>query len=115
MSTPAEGQDIVPVVANSDLPDNAVLLDVRTGEEWSLGRAPDSLCIPHDQVAERLEEVPETDPVLVVCRDGRKSREVAAFLRGRGRNAVSVDGGMLQWAASNRPLSHDGPGAPEVH
>lgn len=110
----ADGQAAVPEVVNAELPDNAVLLDVRTDQEWAAGRAPHAIHIPRDQLEERLSEVPDADPLYVVCRNGDLSTQAAAFLREHGRDAVSVRGGMLEWRMSNRPMSHDGPGIPDV-
>ena len=55
--------------------------------------------------------MPAADPLLVVCRVGARSEQVAAWLRGQGRDAHNLTGGLLSWAAAGRPLVTDA-GAP---
>lgn len=104
----------VPVVAVNDLPADAVLLDVREPDEWAAGHAPDAHHLPMGEVATRLDEVPATDPVYVVCRSGARSARVVAFLTQQGRSAVNVEGGMQAWAAAGRPVVADGDAEPDV-
>jgi rhodanese-related sulfurtransferase len=74
------------------------LLDVR--EDWELGvaRAPDVIHIPMGQIAGRLEEIERGKPVVVLCRSGRRSLEVARFLQQNGFDAVNLAGGILAWS-----------------
>ncbi|NNG37016.1 rhodanese-like domain-containing protein [Nakamurella aerolata] len=91
----------------TDLPAGAALLDVREDDEWQAGHAPQAVHIPLPQLAERLDEVPEGDPVYVVCRSGGRSARATAFLNANGWDAVNVAGGMSAWAAAGRPLTAD--------
>lgn len=104
----------LPVV---NLPDGAVLLDVREDDEWVAGHAPDAVHVPMGQVPQRLEEiaaaVPDR-PVPVVCRSGTRSAQVTAYLSGIGLDAVNVDGGMQSWAAAGRPLVAETSAPPTV-
>ena len=52
----------------------------------------------------RIAELPDADPLYVVCRSGGRSARVVAFLAGQGYPAVNVDGGMQSWAAQGRPI-----------
>jgi rhodanese-related sulfurtransferase len=90
--TPAE------FVARRQSGDNLTLLDVR--EEWELGVAsvPDVLHIPMGQVADRVGEIGRDKPVVVLCRSGRRSLEVAKFLKQSGFDAVNLAGGILAWS-----------------
>lgn len=90
------------------LPDGAVLLDVREDDEWQAGHAPQAVHIPMTQLQQRLSEVPDGDPIYVVCRSGGRSARSAAFLNDNGWDAVNVAGGMSAWAAAGRPLATDG-------
>lgn len=94
----------VPAVRVDDLPQNAVLLDVREDDEWSAGHAPEARHVPMSQLTGRLDEVPEADPLYVICRSGGRSARVVAFLSQQGVSAVNVAGGMQSWAAAGRPL-----------
>lgn len=97
----------VPAVDIADLPADAVLLDVREPDEWAAGHAPDARHLPMSQLTARLDEVPDTDPLYVVCRSGGRSARVVAFLTQEGRPAVNVEGGMQAWAAAGRPMVAD--------
>jgi len=74
------------------------LLDVR--EDWELGVAsvPNILHIPMGQVAERIDEIDRNQEVVVLCRSGRRSLEVAKFLQQNGFQAVNLAGGILAWS-----------------
>jgi rhodanese-related sulfurtransferase len=97
----------VPAVSVANLPEDAVLLDVRENDEWAAGHAPRAVHVPMGQVAQRLEELATTfpdGPVHVVCRSGGRSSRVTAYLTQAGWHAVNVEGGMRAWAAAGRPM-----------
>ena len=67
-------QPNVPVVSVSDLPDDAVMVDVRERNEWRAGHAPDAVLIPMGDLPSQIEELPLGDgPLAVVCRSGNRS------------------------------------------
>ena len=78
--------------------EDLTLLDVR--EDWELGVASvaDIQHIPMGQVADRLNEISRDKPVVVLCRSGRRSLEVAKFLQQNGFDAVNLAGGILAWS-----------------
>ena len=78
------------------------LLDVRTDEEWASGRIPGSLHVPMDQVVSRLDEI--GDQTVVVCAVGGRSARVTQYLRGQGRAALNLEGGVHGWAAGGGPI-----------
>ena len=92
--------EITPVefVARRDRGEVLTLLDVR--EEWELGVAsvPGVVHIPMGDVAERLGELDRGTEVIVLCRSGRRSLEVARFLQQNGFRAVNLAGGILAWS-----------------
>jgi rhodanese-related sulfurtransferase len=82
-----------------------VLLDVRNPPEVAAdGAIEGSLMIPMDQLPSRLVEIPPDREVVAVCARGMRSFNVASWLRGQGRNAVSLRGGIDQWKALGFPL-----------
>ena len=100
----------VPAVVVTDIPERAVLLDVRENDEWVAGHAPGAVHVPMGQVAQRLDELTTAFPdrsVHVVCRSGGRSARVTAYLKQAGWDAVNVDGGMRAWAAAGRPMVTD--------
>jgi rhodanese-related sulfurtransferase len=88
----------------AELPEHAVVLDVREPREWEAGHAPGALHIPLGELAGRLGELPADAPVYAVCRGGGRSSRATAFLNANGWDAVNVGGGMAGWAAAGRPL-----------
>ena len=104
----------VPAIAVADLPADAVLLDVRETEEWVAGHAPGARHLPMSELTGRMPEVPDDDPLFVVCRSGARSARVVAFLSGHGYPAVNVDGGMQSWATQGRAVVAEGGGRPEI-
>ena len=97
----------VPTVALSGVPDplpeGLSVLDVREPVEWAHGHVEGSVHIPMAEVPTRLEEVPDGQ-VLVVCKVGARSARVAGYLVQQGRDAVNLDGGLLDWEAAGRAL-----------
>lgn len=103
----------VPSVAVADLPADPVLLDVREIDEWNAGHAPTAQHLPMSELAARAAEVPQEDPLYVVCRSGARSARVVAFLGQQGFPAVNVEGGMQAWAGAGRALAAEG-GTPQI-
>lgn len=107
----------VPAVLVADVPERAVLLDVRENDEWAAGHAPGAVHVPMGQVVQRLDELTTAfseRPVHVVCRSGGRSAQVTAYLKQAGWDAVNVDGGMRAWAAAGRPMVAESNAAPRV-
>jgi rhodanese-related sulfurtransferase len=85
-------------VARRERGDALTLLDVR--EDWELGVAsvPNVVHIPMGQVADRLQELDRNTEIVVLCRSGRRSLEVAKFLQQNGYKTVNLAGGILAWS-----------------
>lgn len=101
----------VPAVGVNELPDDAVLLDVREADEWAAGHAPTAQHIPMSELTARLGELPDADPLYVICRSGGRSARVVAYLTQQGHSAINVDGGMQAWQLAGRPMVAEVPGA----
>jgi rhodanese-related sulfurtransferase len=104
----------VPTVPAAEVPEDAVLLDVREDGEWVAGHAEGATHIPMGDVPARLDDVPDGDPVYVVCRSGGRSARVTAWLNQNGYDAVNVGGGMGEWEAAGRPLVSETGAPPTV-
>jgi rhodanese-related sulfurtransferase len=85
------------------LPDGLAVLDVREPVEWAHGHVEGAVHIPLMELVERIEEVPDAQ-LLVVCKVGARSAHAAAYLVQLGRDAVNLDGGLLDWEAAGRSL-----------
>ncbi|TDT29111.1 rhodanese-like domain-containing protein [Naumannella halotolerans] len=78
------------------------LLDVRTQAEWDEAHVEGATHIPLDQLTERVGEV--GPQVVAMCRSGGRSAQATAFLNHSGKEAVNLDGGILEWAAQGKPV-----------
>jgi rhodanese-related sulfurtransferase len=84
---------------------DVVILDVRTPEEYKAGRIPGITLIPMDEVPNRLAEIPKDKPVIVTCRTGNRSSQVAKYLREQGyTNIHNMEGGIVAWEAAGYPV-----------
>lgn len=68
----------------------ALLIDVRTPEEFAAGHLPGSRNIPLDRIAGA--EVESGRPLFVYCRSGARSSQACALLRRRGYQAANIGG-----------------------
>jgi rhodanese-related sulfurtransferase len=81
------------------------LLDVRTQEEWDEFHAPNTTLIPLDQLESRLGELPEDEPIVVVCRSGNRSQAGRDILLNNGYEpATSMEGGLNAWRDAGYPI-----------
>lgn len=79
----------------------AFILDVRQPEEWEQVHIPGAVLIPLGELPNRIQEVPQDQRVVVVCRSGNRSAQAADLLRSKGYDLVSsMAGGMNQWGAA---------------
>ena len=97
---------------SADVPADATILDVREDDEWTAGHVEGSTHVPLSELPGRADDVPASDPLVVVCRVGGRSAQVTAWLRQQGREAVNLAGGLEAWQAAGKPLVTDagGPG-----
>ena len=97
----------VPTVAVSGVPDplpeGLAVLDVREDVEWAHGHIEGALHIALGDLMARVDELPDQQ-LLVVCKVGARSAHATAYLVSQGRDAVNLDGGMLDWEAAGRAI-----------
>jgi rhodanese-related sulfurtransferase len=99
----------IPTTTVTQLPDDAVLVDVREPHEWEAGHAPGAIHIPLGELPSRIGELPETDDaVAIVCRSGGRSARAVQWLAQQGYDVVNVEGGMLEWQRTGKRLAADG-------
>jgi rhodanese-related sulfurtransferase len=84
-----------------------VLIDVREADEWAAGRAPTALSIPLSELIERQDEIDAAAQILVTCKAGGRSAKATEAMRAWGIDATNLAGGMLAWAAAERPMISD--------
>lgn len=83
-----------------------VVLDVRPAEEYAAGHIPGALSIPVDQLADRIAELPARAEVVAYCRGAYcvLAHDAVRLLRERGRSAVRLTDGMLEWRLAELPV-----------
>jgi rhodanese-related sulfurtransferase len=86
------------------LPDTLTVVDVREPGEWQQAHVPGALHIPLMELPARLGELPAEGQVLVVCAVGARSARAVEYLVQQGRDAVNLDGGLVEWQAAGREL-----------
>lgn len=110
MAIPLNPGPLVTTDLNADdpIPEGFALVDVRGDDEWDAGHAPGAIHIPLDELAHRIDEVPDAD-IMVVCRLSRRSDKAAEILADHGIDAWIVTDGMAAWQNNGLPLvSADG-------
>ena len=85
-------------------------LDVRTQAEWDSYHIPNTTLIPLDQLAARVNEVPQDSEIVVVCRTGNRSKTGRDQLRQAGYEQVtSMSGGVNAWRSAGYPVEAPNP------
>ena len=81
-----------------DASEDAILLDVRTQEEFDGGHIPGAVCFPNEDILPEFPLPFEKDAeILVYCRSGRRSAEAAEKLADMGYTNVADFGGIQDW------------------
>ena len=86
--------------------EGALLLDVRTKNEFVAGHVPGSTHVSLQSLPNRsdwLEKIANDRQVLVICRSGNRSGKAASQLRALGLDALNVRGGMIAWERQGLP------------
>ncbi|WP_030421432.1 MULTISPECIES: metalloregulator ArsR/SmtB family transcription factor [unclassified Streptomyces] len=85
----------------------AVVLDVRPDAEYRAGHIPGAVSIPLAELADRIGELPEDLEVVVYCRGAYcvLAYDAVRLLADRGRRAVRLHDGMLEWRLSDLPVA----------
>lgn len=82
----------------------ALVVDVRTPEEYSTGHYPNALNIPVDEVETRLAEFGEDKgkEIVVYCKSGRRSGKAKGILEAQGFKNVTNAGGFKDMPAADQ-------------
>ena len=69
---------------------NAIVIDVRTVEEFEDGHVQGSKNIPLNQIGARIEELKKYGkPIITCCRSGARSGSAATILKQHGMDAIN--------------------------
>ncbi len=88
-----------------DLANGAVVLDVRTDQEWQEGHAAGAT---HFELARlqagELPDIPKDQTIYVYCKSGGRAGQAKAILEQNGFTNVVNIGGLTDWEAAGGPL-----------
>lgn len=99
-------KEITPVefVTRAQTPPAPLLLDVREDWELAIARLDQAVHMPMGSVPERLGELDPAAEIVVMCRSGGRSAQVARFLEQHGFAKVwNLTGGILAWSEQLDP------------
>ena len=86
---------------------NYLLLDVREENEFNQFSfdVPRVLHIPVSQLADRINEIPKVEKVIVACLTGERSLKVVHLLNEYGfTNLLNMKKGLSKWAQKGYPI-----------
>jgi rhodanese-related sulfurtransferase len=99
----------VPQITAADLRESlkhgaVTLVDVRNPNEWTESHIDGARHIPLGYLADRVEEIPKTKPIVVQCLSGGRSSIAASILQARGvEKVINLSGGISDWIKSGYP------------
>jgi rhodanese-related sulfurtransferase len=105
--TRAGGQSIGPLDAVRLMNQGALVLDVRTRDQYDAGHVIDARNVPSADLASSVETLKKyrDKPVLTCCETGMTAGAAARTLREQGFSKVaSLRGGLQAWRAESLPL-----------
>jgi ArsR family transcriptional regulator len=86
--------------------ESVILVDVRPAEEYASGHIAGAISIPHDELEDRLREIPRDKEVVAYCRGPYcvfADQAVAALTRKR-RKARRLEAGFPEWKSAGLPV-----------
>jgi len=84
---------------------NAVVIDVRTPEEFSTGSLPGARNIPVDKFDQKLRDIKKDKPLIVGCASSSRAGKAATQLRASGYGEVyMLAGGLAAWREAGLPV-----------
>jgi rhodanese-related sulfurtransferase len=84
--------------------EGAVVVDVRNPDEYESGHVAGAVLIPLGELGDRQDDIPDGDPVYVICALGGRSLQATKAMVDAGYPAVSVAGGTKGWIEQGRPV-----------
>ena len=88
-------------------PEELVVLDVRTSDEFDAGHIEESVNIDFyaADFANQLDSLDKDVPYFVYCRSGNRSATTIETMQGLGFTEVyELDGGIISWAEAGLPI-----------
>jgi hydroxyacylglutathione hydrolase len=105
----------VPQITAGDLRESlahggVTLVDVRNLNEWEGGHIAGARHVPLGYLGDRIDDIPKTKPIVLLCHSGGRSSIGASILRSRGvEQVINLIGGIGDWHKANFPITTDNP------
>jgi len=89
-----------------------ILLDVRPAVEYEAAHLPGAVSLPWDELARRLDELPDDKTIVAYCRGPYcvYADEALGLLAAHGRQGVRLEEGVAEWQLAGYPLEIYGNG-----
>ncbi len=87
--------------------ENAILVDLRTKEDFDAGHIMSALNYPHQDFENQMHELDryKERPIILVCDMGRNSANIGEKLKKADfKNTFRLNGGMMTWTQENLPV-----------
>lgn len=85
----------------------AVILDVRTPEEFEAGHIKGAQLLnwlDTEVFKQDAESLDSAKTIYIYCRSGRRSNEAACYLAEKGFRVVDLAGGIMRWEECGLPI-----------
>lgn len=91
-----------------------VVLDVRPRPEFDAGHISGARSVPHDELAERIGELPKTREIVAYCRGPYcvYATDAARLLKAQGFKARRLREGLPEWERAGHPVERPQPMEP---
>ena len=86
-------------IVPTQIPEGALLLDVREPAEFAAGTIPGAVNVPLGELRERLGELPKDRPIVAFCKVGQRGYFAERILAQRGYDVRNLSGGYTTWCA----------------
>ncbi|MEZ4754540.1 MAG: rhodanese-like domain-containing protein [Bdellovibrionota bacterium] len=83
----------------AEIDNGALLIDVRSPEEYSEGHLDKAINIPHTEIGSRLSELNQDQAIVLYCRSGGRAGQAQKILHDNGYTKVLNAGGYSQLLA----------------
>ena len=95
-SATSETRDTITAEVLLAIEHEALIVDVRTPEEFADGHYPGAINIPHETILDGLNQlgVTQVTPVILYCRSGNRSSQAEQALREKGFTEATNAGGL---------------------
>ena len=90
------------------IPKDAVILDVRTDEEFNEGSVNNSINIPLDSLRERLAEIDKNKKIYIICQIGLRGYIAQRILEQCGYDTLNLSGGYRLYSAAKTDENQEG-------